>query len=209
MTKKIKGESLVINRPNFAMSKLTVEGLTPLIQNKMKEALIKEMEDVRSGKANKVNAKRTAIDPKKEYLKSAYQQEGGGFGFPASAFKQCAVRAGKALGLAMTDARTLFFVLPTAPDGECVSIKSKKPILRKDPVNVKTGKDLRFRPEFRDWTAELLVKYDKDRVTLEQVANLLDHGGQTVGVGEWRPERNGTFGMFRIKTDGRVNESKS
>tara|TARA_Y100001970_G_C14237383_1_gene862669 strand:+ start:1119 stop:1715 length:597 start_codon:yes stop_codon:yes gene_type:complete len=187
-----------INPPNFQKVQLKVTGLTPLIQNKMKETVIQEMEDVRAGKKTKVNAQRTAIDPKKEYLKSAYKQDDGSFGFPASAFKQCAVRAGKALGLAMTDARTLFFVLPTAPDGECVSIKSKKPVLRKDPVNVKTGKDLRFRPEFKDWKADLLVSYDADRITIEQIANLLNHGGQTVGVGEWRPEKNGTFGMFQV-----------
>ena len=79
-----------------------------------------------------------------------------------------------------------------------VSIKSNKPRLRKDPVNVKTGKDLRFRPEFRNWKAKLLVRFDADRVTVDQVANLLNYGGQTVGVGEWRPEKNGTFGMFQV-----------
>ena len=46
--------------------------------------------------------------------------------------------------------------------------------------------------------AELLVKFDADRVTVEQIANLLNHGGQTVGVGEWRPEKNGTFGTFQV-----------
>lgn len=192
-TKDVK---IVINPPNFQQVKLKVTGLTPLIQNKMKETIIQQMEDVRAGKAKK--STRTAVDPKKEYIKSAYKQDDGSFGFPASAFKQCAVRAGKGLGLAMTDTRTLFFVLPNAPDGECVSIKSNKPILRKDPVNVKTGKDLRFRPEFRNWKAELLVKFDADRITIEQIANLLNHGGQTVGVGEWRPEKNGTFGTFQV-----------
>jgi len=192
-TKDVK---IVINPPNFQQVKLKVTGLTPLIQNKMKETIIQQMEDVRAGKAKK--STRTAVDPKKEYIKSSYKQDDGTFGFPASAFKQCAVRAGKGLGLAMTDTRTLFFVLPNAPDGECVSIKSNKPILRKDPVNVKTGKDLRFRPEFRNWKAELLVKFDADRITIEQIANLLNHGGQTVGVGEWRPEKNGTFGTFEV-----------
>ena len=192
-TKDVK---IVINPPNFQQVKLKVTGLTPLIQNKMKETIIQQMEDVRAGKAKK--STRTAVDPKKEYIKSAYKQDDGSFGFPASAFKQCAVRAGKGLGLAMTDTRTLFFVLPNAPDGECVSIKSNPPVLRKDPVNVKTGKDLRFRPEFRNWKAELLVKFDADRITIEQIANLLNHGGQTVGVGEWRPEKNGTFGTFEV-----------
>ena len=185
-----------INPPNFQQVELDITGITPLIQNKMKETTMKEMEDVRTGKAKKSNRK--AIDPKKSMLESSYLQDDGSFGFPASAFKQCAVRAGKGLGIAMTDARTLFFVIPTAPDGECVTIKSKKPILRKDPVNVKTGKDLRFRPEFKNWKAKLLVRYDADRVTVEQVANLLNYGGQTVGVGEWRPEKNGTFGMFQV-----------
>ena len=165
-----------INPPNFQQVELMVTGLTPLIQNKMKETTMKEMEDVRTGKAKKSNRK--AIDPKKSMLESSYLQDDGSFGFPASAFKQCAVRAGKGLGIAMTDARTLFFVIPTAPDGECVTIKSNKPILRKDPVNVKTGKDLRFRPEFKNWKAKLLVRYDADRVTIEQVANLLNYGGQ-------------------------------
>ena len=187
---------IVINPPNFQQVKLKVTGLTPLIQNKMKESILKDMEDVRTGKAKK--STRKAVDPKKEYLKSSYIQDDGSFGFPASAFKQCAVRAGKGLGLAMTDTRTLFFVLPNAPDGECVAIKSKKPLLRKDPVNVKTGKDLRFRPEFRNSKADLLIKFDADRITIEQIANLLNHGGQTVGVGEWRPEKNGTFGTFEV-----------
>ena len=187
---------IVINPPNFQQVKLKVTGLTPLIQNKMKESILKDMEDVRTGKAKK--STRKAVDPKKEYLKSSYIQDDGSFGFPASAFKQCAVRAGKGLGLAMTDTRTLFFVLPNAPDGECVAIKSKKPLLRKDPVNVKTGKDLRFRPEFRNWKADLLIKFDADRITIEQIANLLNHGGQTVGGGEWRPEKKGTFGTFEV-----------
>lgn len=193
---KASNIKIIINPPNFQQVKLKVTGLTPLIQNKMKESILKDMEDVRTGKAKK--STRTAIDPQKEYLKSSYLQDDGSFGFPASAFKQCAVRAGKGLGLAMTDTRTLFFVLPNAPDGECVLIKSKKPLLRKDPVNVKTGKDLRFRPEFRNWKADLLIKFDADRITIEQIANLLNHGGQTVGVGEWRPEKNGTFGTFEV-----------
>ena len=70
--------------------------------------------------------------------------------------------------------------------------------LKKLQNALKTGKDLRFRPEFRNWKAKLLIRYDADRVTVEQVANLLNHGGQTVGVGEWRPEKNGTFGMFQV-----------
>ena len=87
-----KSQQIVINPPNFQQVKLKVTGLTPLIQNKMKETIIQQMEDARKGKAKK--STRVPFDPKKEYLKSAYLQDDGSFGSPASAFKQCAVRAG-------------------------------------------------------------------------------------------------------------------
>ena len=195
-----KSVEIAINPPNFQMVELEVEGLTPMIQNKMKEATIPAMEAARMGKAKKNN--RAPIDPKVEYLKSAYVQDGGGYGFPASAFKHCAVRAGKGQGLVMTDLKQMFFVLPNAPDGECVSLKAKKPTLRKDPVNVQGNKDLRYRPEFKQWKAKLLIRYDADKITPEQIANLLNHGGQTIGVGEWRPQKNGTFGMFHVANGG-------
>ena len=74
-----------INPPNFQQVELDITGITPLIQNKMKETTMKEMEDVRTGKAKKSNRK--AIDPKKSMLESSYLQDDGSFGFPASAFK--------------------------------------------------------------------------------------------------------------------------
>ena len=65
-TKDVK---IVINPPNFQQVKLKVTGLTPLIQNKMKETIIHQMEDVRAGKAKK--STRTAVD-----LLVAYSSDG-------------------------------------------------------------------------------------------------------------------------------------
>ena len=48
-----KNIQIVINPPNFQQVKLKVTGLTPLIQNKMKETIIQQMEDARKGKAKK------------------------------------------------------------------------------------------------------------------------------------------------------------
>ena len=36
-----------------------------------------------------------------------------------------------------------------------------------------------------------------DTLTVQTVVDLLNRAGQ-VGVGEWRPEKNGTFGTFRV-----------
>ena len=47
-----------------------------------------------------------------------------------------------------------------------------------------------------------MIRYDADKITPEQIANLLNHGGQTIGVGEWRPQKNGTLGMFHVANGG-------
>jgi hypothetical protein len=60
--------------------------------------------------------------------------------------------------------------------------------------------DLRYRGEFVDWSCAISIKYNTNAVTAEQIVNLFNLGGFSVGVGEWRPEKDGRNGMFSIKT---------
>ena len=36
-------------------------------------------------------------------------------------------------------------------------------------------------------------------LTLEQILNVINAGGMTVGIGEWRPEKDGDFGRFHVE----------
>ena len=61
--------------------------------------------------------------------------------------------------------------------------------------------DLRYRGEFKNWYIDLILEYNKDGdVTLEQLLNVLNAGGYSCGIGEWRPEKDGTFGRYHIET---------
>ena len=60
------------------------------------------------------------------------------------------------------------------------------------------GTDLRYRPEFTEWSTTIDVTYVKSMVTRESVLSLIEAGGLTVGVGEWRPEKKGDFGTYQI-----------
>lgn len=60
--------------------------------------------------------------------------------------------------------------------------------------------DLRYRPEFPDWSSTLWVTFVTSMLTGDSVLSLIDAGGLSVGVGEWRPERSGDFGSFRVDT---------
>lgn len=58
--------------------------------------------------------------------------------------------------------------------------------------------DIRYRGEFQEWSALLPIQYNAGVITKEQLANMLNMGGFAVGVGEWRPEKGGSYGMYHV-----------
>lgn len=184
--------AIEIKRPNLQIRKFTIYGTAPLIQHKWSEKAKKQILD---NQMKKAAAALPAKDPEADYQDSMYKLSGGRYGFPAVAFKSAAVRAGKLLGLAMTDTRQMFFVLPD--DGDLVVINGT-PSPREDMVKISNTVDIRYRAEFREWSAVLTVKFNADLISEEQLANLIEAAGFSVGVGEWRPEKNGLFGTFTL-----------
>lgn len=83
-------------------------------------------------------------------------------------------------------------------DGEFVEIKGV-PEMREDMVRVGMGvADIRYRGEFKEWSATFQVKYNASAISLEQLVNLFNLGGFACGLGEWRPEKGGAFGMYHV-----------
>lgn len=95
--------------------------------------------------------------------------------------------------------RGAFFIESDA-DG-LVEIHSDLPVMREDMVRIGLGStDLRYRPEFRNWYADLVISYNKNgEYSLENILNMLNAGGYVCGVGEWRVEKDGQNGMFSIQ----------
>lgn len=57
--------------------------------------------------------------------------------------------------------------------------------------------DVRFRPQFNNWSARFVVQFDPKTIANETIVNLVHLSG-SVGWGEWRPERCGDYGTFEI-----------
>jgi hypothetical protein len=64
--------------------------------------------------------------------------------------------------------------------------------------------DIRHRAEFETWGAVLRVQFNAGVMSAEQVINLFEAGGFGVGVGEWRPEKDGVNGRFHVAKTGEV-----
>lgn len=191
-----KKPDVAIELPALALRVMdvTLIGDSPLIchawSHKAKQQMLaKQMKKAKTGKEAK--------SPEQDYHDSLYHLPGGGYGFPAVAFKAAAVGACRyADGVKMTEARGAFHIL-----GEMVRIDGE-PTMREDMVRVGMGTaDIRYRGEFRSWRVTLQVRFNQNALSAEQIINLLNTAGFGVGVGEWRPEKNGSYGMFHVATE--------
>jgi hypothetical protein len=85
-------------------------------------------------------------------------------------------------------------------DGEFIEIKGS-PISREDMVRIGMGTaDIRYRGAFNEWSSVFQVKYNAGAISIEQLVNLINLGGFACGLGEWRVEKGGSFGMFHVES---------
>ena len=66
-------------------------------------------------------------------------------------------------------------------------------------VGLNRARVLRTRARFDDWAATIRVDTDPELVDREQLLMWLDIGGRRLGVGNWRPEKSGQFGRFKVE----------
>lgn len=149
------------------------------------------------------------------------------FGFPVTAFKQAAISAAYRMGwtkdkmstrgcffiepdassyysgdLEVDLARKAIDIIPNVPRAEqLVEIHSDTPLMREDMVRVGMGSaDMRYRGEFQNWSCNLKIKYNTNGAyRLDQILNMINAGGTVCGIGEWRPERDGQYGLYHVE----------
>lgn len=188
--------------------RVPIVGTSPLIIHRFSEKAKKQMLDAMQGK----RSPKVPKDPEAEYEAAAYKFPDGGYGFPVIGFKQATVSAARFYGkdVSMTSLRQfVFFRGDLGEDGQMLARIIGKPHIREDVARVaRGGTDLRYRPEWTEWSTTLDITYIKSAITRNSVISLLDAGGLGVGVGEWRPEKNGDFGTYRVDNSKKVEVVK-
>lgn len=182
-----------IPRLDIQLLHIRLIGDSPLIchawgRKAIEMMLAKQMKKAKPGKEAK--------NPESDFEESLYKMPGGGYGFPTIAFKAAAISACRFVdGIKMTEVRGAFHI-----SGELVAINGT-PTPREDMVRIGMGvADIRYRGQFEDWSADVPVRFNANSLSPEQIVNLFNVAGFGVGVGEWRPEKNGSYGMFHVAT---------
>jgi len=184
---------IIVPKYDIRTTEVTIVGDAPLICHAWSEKAKKMMLDKQMGVPNEGKEPK---NPEKDFEDSLYHLPGGGYGFPSVAFKSAAVTACTSMGKSITKvaARQAFHIV-----GDMVRIDGT-PTPREDMVRIGMGTaDIRYRGEFRTWSCKLMIRYNARVLTVEQIVNLLNVAGFAVGVGEWRPEKDGMFGLFHVR----------
>lgn len=209
MTKKDKNEVVDLKPIQKNYIEITIKGITPLIVNQFDE---KSKRQIIESQMKKTRIKEIR-NPMEEFMRAFYWltkmpeefteesfakalKEGARFGFPSKGLKASIVSGAYRNG-ATKDKVSLngaFFI----PD-EFVEIKYEEVVMRTDYVRIaRGGTDMRFRPEFRDWSITFNIIYTSNIYSIEEIVNFINLGGFSCGLGEMRADKGGNFGSYEV-----------
>lgn len=227
MTTAKKTTDITITTINIETVNITIKGTTPLIIHAWSEKAKQMMLDKQRGK--KVGAKHDIKIPVNDFIESMYWltehpelgeddeeaetnyetaiSAGAKFGFPVTGIKQSIITGAYRGGLDVkqTELRGTFFIegATDASTTDIAEIVGSEPVMREDMVRVggvSKSADIRYRGEFKEWEIPLRLTYHANgKYSLEQILNMVNYGGFYVGIGEWRPEKDGQFGMYKLE----------
>lgn len=191
---------------------ITIKGKTPLIVNNFSEKSRQQIIDAQMKKP-KIKEARNPIEDfmrasywltempetfDKEHFEKALS-DGAEFGFPAKGIKASIVSGAYRNGMTK-DKVSLYgaFLIPA----EFIKIDFEDMEMREDYVRIAHGgTDVRFRPQFNNWSMTFTIQYNENTYSLDQIINFINLGGFSCGLGEMRIEKGGNFGSYEVATN--------
>jgi hypothetical protein len=184
---------------NLQTVELQILGTSALIQHCWSAKGLREMRMTKSERAlHKKQNPPKSRNPEEEAEAATHRMSDGSYAVPVTAIKASIISAAhKDLGIEKTAVKKSLFLI--ADEGDLIRMTCSEPTVREDIVRIGMGStDLRYRPQFDDWSVKITAQVDADILSADILANLVKRAGFGVGIGEWRPEKGGDFGRFEI-----------
>lgn len=204
-------QTVQIKAPNLQTTIFRIIGTSPFVQAKFSE---KAKNQIRETQQAGSQAKSKKVREPKDFDAvcdaSVHYSKEGWPGIPAGAFRAAMISACRLVGFKMTLAKLSVFVEADGFDRDegtpLVRLIADK--YRRVDMHVRNATgvvDLRSRPMWDEWQADVKVKYDADQFSIADISNLMSRVGQQVGIGEGRPDSKSSAGMgwgtFRLAED--------
>lgn len=206
-TKAASAQAVTIKAPRFQQAAFRIVGTAPYVGAKFSakaKAMIRDK--MLAGSRSQKGTARVARDFEADYKGAMHISREGWCGIPAPAFRAAAISACRLVGFKMTLAKLTVFIEADGYDADDSTPLVKihgEPRMHEAHVRNATGVvDLRVRPMWEEWYADVTVRWDADQFSVTDVTNLLSRVGQQVGIGEGRPDSKQSggqgWGMFRV-----------
>jgi len=181
--------SPVIAQPRTLMVALEVEGTAPLIMHNFGQKSMEQMLRKHMG----LSVQREPKVPRQCIEDAMIRNTEGAICIPPVGFKRSMELPSTANKVFKSKPlfRTSIYI-----QGGSIPITYEEMIPRVDMVRVHGAPDVRFRPQFNGWKARMVVDFS-EIVNVQTIVDLLQRGGKG-GMGEWRPEKMGSFGTYRV-----------
>jgi hypothetical protein len=180
-----------IEQPRVHEIGLEIVGTAPMIQNNFSQKAIEQMLRKHMGLA----VTREAKKPRECIEAATIRNMKDEVCVPPTALKKAMLTASTATKtLKKTQLRTSLYVV-----GQSLPLKFSDMVPRMDMVRtsgMSRTPDVRFRPSFNNWSVRVLIQYS-DQLMPQTVVDLVQRAG-AVGLGEWRPEKDGVYGTFKV-----------
>lgn len=190
-----------IKQPDIRLVKVRIVGTAPLVQAAFakKGEVMAAMQKTRAEKLADRKEK-SPRDYERECREAQHRSEEGWAGIPAAALRSAMISACRVVNMPMTQAKMSVFVdadgIDVMDGTPLVRLIAGEPELHTMHTRNATGViDVRARPMWRHWMADVSIRYDNDMISASSVINLLSRAGQQVGIGEGRPFSKASCGL--------------
>jgi len=170
-----------------------IVGKTPLLIDKMPEDTLKAIEEKQCGVAK---SKKKVRDIKDEVAKAMHLLPNGKVGFPSSGFKAGMIESTSFVGDKMFSKKLIRGLKIVNSVNGLIPIEFKK----QDILQHNVGSNTKYTPQFHEWKAELQIQFDKNNLSITDIATLINYAGFYYGIGIWSPrcKSGGDFGMYEL-----------
>lgn len=181
--------------------KLKLVGVSPILLHNGQTAdplnrFAKAMKQV-SGKRNKTEADLMEL-ARLEFLAGLYLNSDGQVVLPDFMVEAALINGAKKVKRG-PDAKAGMFVdgdalLQYGEDLDGEALWDSERYVNKSKVRVGTSSVMRYRPMFREWSAEVTIAFSDEILNESDIVDFAQRAGQMVGLGDWRPK----FGRFVV-----------
>ena len=193
-----KQETKVNIKPlKIGVIKVKIKGMSPYLP----EPMDKRVADTYDKKKSNQTFEEDTRSEEEKLKEKFYYTNDGKYGIPARAFYNAMIRASTYFfDIQSGGMRNIKEGVIVTGDILPLTFKNKQVVehIGRQSGRTKAPRKI-LRNQFNDWSVVLEIQYNQSQLSAEQIINILNWAGFHIGVGAFRKEKTGNYGMFAVQ----------